>query len=122
LLLSAAFSLDGRWVAAAGQDGVVLLMDWASAQPPVRLTGHKGLVAAVAFSGDGKVLASVGVEDRMLRLWPLDGFDPARPAQPPTAHTLAAPSFLCDLAFSPDSKRLAGISRDVVKLWDGGTR
>ncbi|HWY87287.1 MAG TPA: hypothetical protein VNX28_11210, partial [Gemmataceae bacterium] len=35
--------------------------------------------------------------------------------------TLSAPPLLCDLAFTPDNRRLAGISRDVVKMWDVGT-
>jgi hypothetical protein len=34
---------------------------------------------------------------------------------------MGAPGLLCDLAFSPDGKRLAGASRDVVKLWEAGT-
>src|SRR5262249_60828522 len=29
-----------------------------------------------------------------------------------------APRVLLEVAFSPDGKRLAGISRDVIKLWD----
>ena len=38
-------------------------------------------------------------------------------------HAMApAPPFLCDLAFSPDGLRLAGITRDAVKLWDVRTR
>ena len=78
LLLSAAFSPDGRWVALAGQDGAVLLADWAGTGKVAILNGHKSHVAALAFSSDGKLLASAGVEDRLLRLWSLDGFDPAR--------------------------------------------
>jgi hypothetical protein len=34
---------------------------------------------------------------------------------------MEAPQFLCDLAFHPDGRRLAGVSRDVVKVWDAGT-
>src|SRR5262249_49242047 len=33
-------------------------------------------------------------------------------------HSLAAPSLICDLAFSPDGRRLAAISRDKVRMWD----
>jgi WD40 repeat protein/serine/threonine protein kinase len=122
LVLSAAFSPHGRWIALAGEDGAVLLVDWAGSRNVVRFIGHKSLVAAVAFSHDGKRLASAGVEDRQLKIWTLDDFDPARDSEPPPPSTLAAPPYLCDLAFSPDGKRLAGISRDVVKLWDVATR
>ena len=121
LLFQAAFSPDNRLLALGGQDGVVRLTEWASARPPVRLRGHKSHVAAVAFRGDGRMLASAGVEDKVVKIWELDGFDPSAET-PPKGHTVAAPLFLCDLAFSPDGRRLAGVSRDVVKMWDVSTR
>ena len=33
-------------------------------------------------------------------------------------HVLSAPSLCCDLAFTPDSRRLAVNSRDGIKMWD----
>ena len=84
----------------------------------VKLPGHKNNVTAVVFSRDGRLLASAGVEDRTLKIWELSGFDPSIQPAPPSVHSLSAPSYLCDLAFSPDGKRLIGISRDVVKVWD----
>jgi WD40 repeat protein/serine/threonine protein kinase len=121
LLQSAAFSRDSRWVAFGGQDGAVMLIDWAGSADVRRLLGHSGSVAAVAFSGDGQWLASAGVEDRQLRLWALEHLD-AHPAVPLSSFTVAAPPFVCDVTFSPDSRRLAAISRDLVKLWDVETR
>ncbi len=120
LRLAAAFSADGRRIALGGQDGVVEVIDVTAGPGGVStlLHGHRGLVGAVAFNDDGTALATAGVEDRQLRLWTLDDADPAGPS----VQTIAAPPFLCDLAFSPNGKRLAGISRDVVKLWDVGTR
>jgi WD40 repeat protein len=91
----------------------VLLADWAASAKPVRLTGHQSHVAAVAFSGDGRLLASAGVGDNTLKIWDMESFNPARDSAPALAHSLPAPAFLCDLAFSPDGHRLAGIARDV---------
>jgi WD40 repeat protein len=121
-LVSAAFSPDGRWLALGGQDGTLLLADWAASKNSARLAGHKGYVAAVAFSRNGQLLASAGVDDRQLKIWVLDGFDPASVLEPAKVHTLIAPPHLCDLGFTADNRRLVGISRDVVKMWDVGTR
>jgi WD40 repeat protein/serine/threonine protein kinase len=121
LLFNVAFSPDGRLVAAGGQDGLVLLADWAAKRGAVRLTGHASHVPAVAFSADGRLFATVGI-DKTLLIFDLVGFEPASGAQPKGARTFSgAPPFVCDLAFSPDGRRLAGISREVVKLWDVGT-
>jgi WD40 repeat protein len=121
-LVSAAFSPDGRWLALGGQNGTLLLADWVGSKSSAGLAGHKGYVAAVAFSRNGQLLASAGVDDRQLKIWVLDGFDPASVLEPAKVHTLIAPPHLCDLAFTADNRRLVGISRDVVKLWDVGTR
>jgi WD40 repeat protein/serine/threonine protein kinase len=121
LVFSVAFSPYGRWLALGAQDGTVLLSDWAGMATPVRLLGHQSHVAAVSFSGDGRLLASAGVGDNTLKIWDLESFDPVRDSAPALAHSLPAPEFLCDLAFSPDGHRLAGIARDVVKMWDVGT-
>lgn len=34
---------------------------------------------------------------------------------------MPAPGLMCDLTFSPDGKRLAGASRDLIKMWDADT-
>jgi eukaryotic-like serine/threonine-protein kinase len=118
LIFSAAFSPDGRWLALGAQDGKVLLTACDGGQRQVRLSGLQSHVAAVAFSADGRLLAAAGVGDKALRLWSLEGFNADRDPAPRAIGAPAAPSFLCDLAFSPDGRRLAGINRDLVKMWD----
>ncbi len=79
------------------------------------LTGHTDHVKAVAFSPDGRTLAS-GSADRTVRLWNVT--DPVHPAplDPPlTGHT----SFVNAVAFSPDGHTLAsGSSDQTVRLWN----
>jgi eukaryotic-like serine/threonine-protein kinase len=109
--LSVAFGPDGRLLALGGEDGVLTVLDWAAGEALLRADAHKGGVTALTFSADGDWLASGGATDRTVKVWGLSG-------APKPAHTLPAPSPVCDLAYSPDGKRLAGTSRDVVRLWD----
>jgi hypothetical protein len=86
-----------------------------AAPDPNVLAGHTGLVNAVAFSRDGKALAS-GSADHTIRLWDL--------ASRRTSATLAAHSdAVTSVAFSPDWKTLASGSADhTVRLWDLASR
>ena len=75
------------------------------------LPGHTKRVVAVAFSPDGKTLASAGGEN-VIRLWDLATYKTVRTLE---GHTDGVEC----LAFSPDGKILASGSRDkTIRLWE----
>ena len=79
------------------------------------LSGHRLSVNSVAFSKDGRTLAT-GSDDQTVRLWDLSAWArPVQLGQPLTGHHGKVTS----VAFSPDRHTLATASTDrTVRLWD----
>jgi WD40 repeat protein len=84
-----------------------------SAGNGVALKGHRGLVEAVAFSPDGRTLASCGF-DQTVRLWDATRLGDEQPANP---EVLSHPSVIFAVAFSPDGSRLAAAGDRFVTIW-----
>jgi WD40 repeat protein len=75
------------------------------------LAGHTQFITGVAFSPDGKTLAS-GSWDKTVRLWDVQSAQEIKRLEGHTDH-------ITTVAFSPDSKTIASGSRDkTVRLWD----
>jgi WD40 repeat protein len=73
-------------------------------------TGHTSFVKSIAFSPDGKILASAS-KDQTVKLW--------ETASGRQLFTLTQPDEVWAVAFSPDGKTLATGGRDnTVRLWD----
>ena len=110
---SAVFSPDGRSVATAGfhMDKLVGIYDVRTGKRRKTLAGHTEWEAdACAFSPDGKLLASTGV-DKQILVWDI--------ATGVLRHRLADQPFrVAALAFSPDSGTLACGGDKTVRLWD----
>ncbi len=80
------------------------------------LRGHTAPVYALAFSPDGRLLASGG-DDRVIRLWDARTWEPVATLK--NGHT----GTVWSLAFSPDGSLLASGSTDrTVRLWNVAAR
>ena len=77
------------------------------------LKGHSSVVSCVAFSADGRRLASGGW-DQAVKLW-----DTATGEELQTLQGHA--DKICSVAFSADGQWLASGSWGEVKLWDAAT-
>ena len=78
------------------------------------LTGHTRMITALAYSPDGKQLASAGADDVLL--WNLSTGEPQALAQ-------TEPEAIFALAFSADGQQLlTGSDEGQVVLWDTGSR
>src|SRR5579883_477238 len=111
--LAIAATPDGSLVAVATEEGVIL-RDGRTGEPRGRFAGHEDAVTCVAFSRDGKTLAT-GSADKTIKLWDIAT---AKVTFTLKGHT----NWVYAAAFSPDGKTLATGGYDkTVRLWDTTT-
>ena len=115
--LDVALTADGKLLARAGADETADLWDVASGKKLHTLKGHTAPLFKVAFSPDGKTLASITgtwLPDDVrgeVKLW-----DVATGKE--RVALKGHPGRGVALAFSPDGKTLATCGKTAVKLWD----
>jgi WD40 repeat protein len=109
-----AISPDGKVLASVSQDETARLWDLKTGKELRQLaTGGEPSCGGVAFSPDGKVLAT---SDTTLKLWD--------PGTGQLLHQFEAPVWIFCLAFSPDGRTLTSAGSEkaegsyVISLWD----
>src|SRR5262249_40561430 len=106
----------GRLLAGGTSGGNVVIWDVATGAHLRTLDAHDGNVWGVAFSPDGKQMASVG-KDKIVRVWETTTWK--------GLHTLRGhthPARLRCVVFAPDSQRVVSAGYDkTVRIWDAHT-
>jgi WD40 repeat protein len=108
--LAVAFAPDGVLVS-GDNDGKLRFWDVVKGKELRQWRAHEGRVRAIAFTGDGKTLASAA-SDQRLRFWDAGS---GREIDPPFGHTGPAQA----LAWSPDGRTLVSGGKDnTIRFWD----
>lgn len=109
-----AYSADGRWIAAGGQDGGVRIWDAQTATEHASFRSASNRVDSLAFRADSVLLAVAG-QDNVVRVFDVATGSELSPLVGPTGAVNS-------VTFSPRGSVLAAASDDGnVYLWNTGT-
>jgi WD40 repeat protein len=104
------YSPDGTRLASLhGRNASVALWDPRDGRQLGLLSGHQGFGASLAFSPDGRWLASGGI-DRSVRLWEV--------SSGACVQVLRHPAYVTELAFAPDGALLTGCFDGTLRSWE----
>jgi len=115
-MFDVAFTPDGKSLAAGGVDRTLYFWDAKTWKLERKLSGQPEMIRSLAFSADGRLLATGGFNDIAekhpvsILIWDV--------ASGKVLRTLSAPHMVTSVSLSPDGKLLAAASGDnLVRLW-----
>jgi WD40 repeat protein len=120
-----AFSPDGKLFAVGDESGIVRIWDAATRQELGTFMGHRDIVTALAFSADGRTLASGGAgRDGAVKLYGMSAMRELltlrhEPSPPSEVHAVqGSEDAITELLFSADGKALITHSGNLIlRIW-----
>lgn len=112
-IVSLAFSPDDQYIASAGFDNIIRLVDRNTGQVVRTFVGHNFEIWSLSFSPDGKYILS-GSKDLTARLWDAQSGDQIRILNTPPSDPLLP----LGSVFSPDGRFIFTPSGETGRLWD----
>jgi Tol biopolymer transport system component len=116
LIFTLAISPDSRLLATTShslldsQEHSVILWDMETGRELLTLPGHRDVIHGLAFSSDGRWIASASM-DTTINLWDVQSGQ--------LIYTFHAAAEMFDVTFSPDSSLVAAaMNNNTVELWD----
>ena len=111
--LEIAFSNDGRWLAADGNDYKIHIWDVSTRSQVHTLAGHVGKITGIVFTRNGELISAS--EDGTVRLWNVSEEREIRQFQNGAGRVTS-------IALSPDENHLVfGTTDGTLRLWEVGT-
>ena len=112
-VLSVAFSPDGLRAVSGGADYKVRIWSVKTGREVLHLSGHRGPVKSVSYSGDGKLVLSAGGNEKgggCFKWWEI--------TQGREVGEICDAEYLKFAAFSPDGRKVLTGGGSELKLWD----
>ena len=116
-VIDAVFTPNGLVIVTASEEGIVRLLD-EQGKPIQELIGHEKGVISIAFSKDGKYIATASI-DNTVRLWKWEPNGKLNDNENNLIQVLRGHTdYVNDVSFSKDGKYIATASSDTtVRLW-----